>query len=99
MVLPFLKCVGKAMLKVGLNAMTFGIGGDFVDELWNEWGRSTDAEQRRKQLEQLAKLSPKQAQQQAAAVVAEVAGSQPAALQQVLTTYLTQLPAHIRRSL
>src|SRR5271165_5494353 len=99
MVLSFLKCVAKVLLKAGLNAVTFGVAGDLLDEIWNEWGRNADAEQRRQELEALAQLSPKQAQQQAAAVVAEAAGRQPAEVQQVLTTYLAQLPAHIRRSL
>src|SRR5438552_1233996 len=104
MVLSFLKCVAKVALKGAANFATFGIAGELVEEIWNQWSRNADAEQRRQELEALARLNQKQARQEAAAAVAEAKTAE-ASVHQLpeidlpLETYLSQVPAHIRRSL
>lgn len=94
-----IRCVAKALIKSGVNVVTLGIGGEILDEIWNYWKDQTDADQRRKELEQLANMGNQQSRQQATQVVKQEAISSSPQLAQAITTYLTQIPAHVRRSL
>src|SRR4051794_37111816 len=90
MVLSFLKCVARVVLKAGVNVVTLGVGGGLVDEIWDEWGGQTEAEQRGQELGALARLGPKQARQQAVVAVGEAPAGQAPELELLLTTYLAQ---------
>src|SRR5262245_19380474 len=99
MIISFFKSVARVAVKAGVNAVTFGLGGELLDTLWQEWSQRADTEQRRQELEALAQMSHQEAGRQAATAVAEEATQQPLELQLVLTSFLTQVPAQVRRSL
>lgn len=99
MMTSFLKSVARVLVKTGVNAVTFGMGGDLLDNIWQEWSRSTDADQRRRELAVLTRMSQQEVSRQAAAVVAAEAGEQPAEMQRALASFLTHVPAQVRASL
>ena len=101
--LALLKFVAKALG----NALGGGVAGDLlVDVLpavakdaWEWWSKDRTAEQRRAEVEALAQAGMAEVQQQAAFIVQEVAPDKPLAVRQAVETYLTGVPASIRRTL
>jgi eukaryotic-like serine/threonine-protein kinase len=100
----WLKCVGKALCNKGGKALAgllpFGdslyeITAEVIENLRQE----RQEEEIRAALEQVAQLSNAEAHAAAVAVVAEVAGDQPPAVQEQLTFYLELLPCAARQSL
>lgn len=104
--LNFLKAIAKAIVKYGGNAVGFGIAGDLlvdfgfpiVEDIWDAWGKKKQDEELRTEIEAVAQATAKEVIQQGTIFVQEVAGDQPPDFQQVLLTYLTHVPAMIRRS-
>lgn len=96
----------KFAAKAALNNVSFGVGGDFAIEvlpdiardLWQWWGKGRDGDQLRKELQEVAKLSPAEAARQAEQAVAEIAAGQPESEKVALVAYLSQMPAAIRQS-
>ncbi len=95
-----LKCVAKVFVKYGGNAVGAGIAGDVLVEVWEGWERLRRSEADRKaEVEALAQQPTAKLHEAVADVVKEVATDQPEEVRQVLTQYLQQVPAAIRRSL
>jgi hypothetical protein len=100
--LAFLKFVAKA----ALNAVGFGLGGEFVVEVlpevakdvWEWWGKGRPDGQLRDELEEVAQLPPAEGRRQAEQAVAEEAAGQPATVRAALTAYLSQVPVAVRQS-
>ncbi len=101
-----LRFFGKALL----NAVGLGLAGDIADfvfdvmpdvvrDLWDLWGPDGNPAQSHAELEALAKASPEEVRKAAAQVVDEIAADKPEPLRRALTTYLTQIPQAVRRSL
>jgi serine/threonine protein kinase len=102
-----LKVVGKALVVRGgkflLNAVTGGVLGEAVDVVqyaWEEWRKAeTSEEARSASLQALAQAPIQEVRRHAAQIVQEVAADQPEAVRQNLVSYLTHVPATVRRSL
>jgi serine/threonine protein kinase len=99
-----LKCVCKAVLRHGLNALAGGLPlGDVLldvaDGVMDDWKKQQPEAERRAELQALAQAGPQEVRQQVSQVVAEVADQQPAEVRQALTDYLLQMPATLRQSL
>ncbi len=100
--IAFLKFAARA----ALNAVSFGVGGDFAVEVlpdvarsvWQWWAKDRPADQLRSELQDVAQLSVAEARQQAEQAVAEEAGGQSASVAGALVSYLSQVPAAIRQS-
>jgi hypothetical protein len=98
-----LKCIAKA----SLNAVGGGVAGDFVVEVmpgvfrdvWGWWCQDRSDGQRRAELEVLAQAPAAEVQKVARQVAREVAEGKPADVQLRLETYLTLVPASLRRPL
>ena len=94
-------------MKYGGNAVGLGFAGDLlveyglpiVEDLWDTWGQYKADAERRKEIEAVAQAAAKDVGQQVAEIVKEVAADQSAEFQQMLGTYLTQVPAMVRKSL
>jgi formylglycine-generating enzyme required for sulfatase activity len=101
--LALLKIIGKAVL----NAVGGGFAGDlFVDvlpdaaqEVWKWWRKDLTPEERREEVEALARAPAADVQAAVQQVVAEVAGDRPKDVQIALSLYLSQVPNAERRSL
>lgn len=93
----------KFVAKSALNAVGFGVAGDFATEviphLWSSWGKERSEEQRKADVQALVQAPAAEVQQQAREVVHEIAGNQPPDLQFKLLTYLSEIPAVARQSL
>src|SRR5262245_32378694 len=105
---PFvlLRFFGKALL----NAAGLGVVGDAADflldvlpevvkDVWDWWGPDRDPAASQAELEALASASPADVLQAAVRIVDEIAPDRPEPLRRALTTYLTQVPLAVRRSL
>jgi hypothetical protein len=98
-----LKFIGKA----ALNAVGAGLLGDFlVDALpamaqdaWDYWQRDRSEEDRRAELETMAREAPGELDLDVAAIVAEIAADRPEEVRRAVGMYLTQVPAMIRQTL
>jgi serine/threonine protein kinase/Tfp pilus assembly protein PilF len=101
--LSLLKFVAKALG----NAVGFGVAGDLVvdvlpevaRDVWQWWGTDRTAEQRRAEVEAVAQAGAEEVRLQASEIVLELIADKPPKVQQDVETYLTQVPAAIRRSL
>jgi eukaryotic-like serine/threonine-protein kinase len=98
-----LRCVGKAIIKNGvknvLNLVSFGIGGDVLMDIWEEWKRlSADEEQRLTNVEEVAKAPPDKIAVAATEIVKEAGTGLSDADKLVLTSYLEAVPPQIRAS-
>jgi formylglycine-generating enzyme required for sulfatase activity len=99
----FLKAVGKA----ALNAVGGGFAGDVVCDVLPEvarkvkewWGAGRSPEERRAEVEALAKASPAEARAAVQLAVAEVARDQPPEVKERLSIYLSLVPGAARASL
>jgi hypothetical protein len=92
----------KFIAKSALNAVSGGVGGDFLDmchDIWSSWGKDRNAQQRKADVEALVQAQPEDVNQQVKDVVREVAGDRPADVQLQLEAYLNQVPEVARRSL
>jgi hypothetical protein len=101
----WLKCIAQAVVNKGLKGLVglvpfgeslYDVAADAVERINKEQQRE---EERRQALQDLVQTPALEVQRQAEAVAREVAAGQPAAVQQQLATYLTQMPAVIRASL
>jgi formylglycine-generating enzyme required for sulfatase activity len=100
--LAFFKFITKAVL----NAVGFGLAGDFAVEVvpdvardvWRRWAGGKPPEQLQAEVQAVAALSDAEARRQAEQAVTEEAADQPEAIQLKLITYLAGVPATIRRS-
>lgn len=101
--LHLLMCLGKALLRNAGNAVGFGWAGDVVvdvgDEVWNEWKRRNNEEQRRAELEAIVRMAAEEFRKQVAEVVREVAAKQPDEVKKKLSSFLEDIPNRLRRSL
>src|SRR5262245_27471915 len=99
----FLKAVGRA----ALNAVGGGFAGDVVCDLLPEmarkvkgwWGAGRSPEERRAEVEALAKASPAEVREAVQEAVAEVAQGQPPEVKERLSIYLSLVPGAARASL
>src|SRR5213080_3674048 len=90
----------KFVAKAALNAVGFGVAGDFAMEVlpqmsrdvWGGWGKDRSEDQRKADVQALVQAPPAEVRQQAKEVVREVAADRPAEVQLQLETYLNQLP-------
>jgi serine/threonine protein kinase len=88
----------RSLVKWAGNAVGFGIAGELIVEAWSGWSKGTTEEQRRAEVEKLAQ-DPELVKSASAEAVHEVAADQPRDVQLLLSTYLQQVPAAIRRTL
>ena len=102
MSLAFLKSVAKALLNCG----TLGTGGFFIEVLpevaesiWSDWGKSRAEEQRRDDLEAVARAGIAAIRAEAARVLDEIAGTASRETRDEIEHFLIQVPATIQRSL
>jgi hypothetical protein len=95
-----LKFIARVAVKYLGNAAGFGIAGDAIIDIWDLWNKARPSQQeKREDLEALAKQSPGDSRRIVDEVVQEVAGDQPEPAQITLKTFLTQVPAQTRKSL
>src|SRR5437763_1210665 len=95
--LAFLQCVARAALNGGANLLGFGLG-DLVGQLWKDWDKEKDDAARKAELQALVQMAAGEFRQQVEAVVREVAGQQPAEVQQRVSNCLQQVPELVRQS-
>ena len=101
--LVLLKAIGKAVL----NCVGGGVLGDILidalpeiaDNAWNEWSKEKDVKERRAELEAVAQATGEQLAEAVKEVVREVAAGASPDVRELLTGYLRQVPAEIRRTL
>ena len=102
--IAFFRFIAKAMINVAAGGLPVG---DFIvdvlpeigRDVWDAWaGPRTEAE-RRAEIEAVVLIPDSEAPSLAAEVVAEVAADQPEAVRQLVTGYLTMVPAAVRASL
>jgi len=95
-----LKSIARILVKYGGNAVGFGVAGDAVLELWDCWNKEKqDPQEKLAEVQQLAQQTAGETRQMAADIVLELAADQPEEVRQTITSYLTQVPAMVRRSL
>jgi hypothetical protein len=104
--LALLRFLGKALLHAAGVAILgdvadfiLEVGPDIVKDVWDWWDPGRDEDDKRAELEALARLPAREARAAATLVVDEIAADRPAVVRQVLTDYLTQVPATIRQTL
>ena len=100
------KSVAKAVVKYGGNAVglalpviSYGIRRPHRARPLKRWGQHKNEAERHKEIEAVAQAAAKDVKQEVAEIVKEVAADQPPEFQQMLGTYLTQVPAMVRKSL
>jgi serine/threonine-protein kinase len=101
--LGLLRCLAKALVRYGANALGFGLMGDIAanvgEEVWREWGRPKDEPGRRADLEAIVQMTAADLRKQVEAVVAEVAAGLPVEARRSIVHALEELPDRLRRSL
>jgi formylglycine-generating enzyme required for sulfatase activity len=103
LLLGVLKVVGKGVL----NAVGGGIAGDVLVDVLPEvardvcawWKKDCSPEERRAEVQALARASAAEVREAVREAVASVAGDRPPEVQRALTAYLAQVPAAVRQSL
>jgi len=92
--------IARILVKYGGNAVGFGVAGDAILEIWDSWNKEKqDPQEKLAEVQQLAQQSAGETRKMAADIVLELAADQPEEVRQTITTYLTQVPAMVRRSL
>ena len=98
--LPILRCVGKAVVRQFGNAVGFGMAGDILvgagEEVWGEWNRENNEQQRRDELAALVQMAAQEFRRQVAEVVREVAAGQSEEVRQEVSRRLEELPEQLR---
>ncbi len=95
-----LKSIARICVKYAGNAAGFGVAGDAILDIWDAWNKETpDRQQKLAEVQQLAEQSAGETRQLAQTLAQEVAADQPEAVRQAVASYLTQVPAMVRRSL
>jgi serine/threonine protein kinase len=90
----------RAAVKAGGNAVSFGVAGDAIIEIWDIWNKySKGQEQKLDEIKQMAEQPAADTRQLAKTLAAEEASDQPEAIRQTVVSYLTQVPAMVRRSM
>ncbi len=98
--LALLKYIGVAVLKAAVKAVPLGeVVADLAQDVFCEWSKEKKAEERRADLEEVAKAAAENVRAQVREIVREIAGNQPKDIQQTITDYLDQVPAAIHRTL
>jgi serine/threonine-protein kinase len=92
--LAFLQCVARAAVKHG--ARLIGLG-ELVEQVWNDWDMLTDEAARKAELQALVQMAAGDFRQQVEAIVREVAGTQPADVQQRVSNCLEQVADLLRQ--
>ncbi len=93
------KCAARALVRSAVNLVSFGVGGDIVFDIWDSWHKASGEEQRHDELQALAVADAASVKAAAEEAVREEAGELPPEQQQLVTAYLQQVPAMVRRSL
>jgi serine/threonine protein kinase len=99
-----LKCLGKAFLKHGPKAVADlvpfgGAAYEIARDAWDEYQRDQHQDALRTELEALAQASPAETRSAVDQVVEENARGEPATVREAMASFLTEVPAAIRRSL
>ncbi len=95
-----LKSIARICVKYAGNAAGFGVAGDAILDIWDAWNKdSPDQQQKLAEVQQLAEQSAGETRQLAQALAQEVAADQPETVRHAVASYLTQVPAMVRRSL
>jgi len=95
-----LKNIARILVKHAGNAVGFGVAGDAILEIWDSWNKEKqDPQEKLAEVQQLAQQTAGETRQMAADIALEFAADQSEEVRQTLTTYLTQVPAMVRRSL
>ncbi|MBI1917418.1 MAG: tetratricopeptide repeat protein, partial [Planctomycetes bacterium] len=97
----------KFVAKSALNAVGFGVAGDFAMEvlpqmsrdIWGGWAKDRNEAERKADVQALVEAPSDEVKQQVKEVVRVVAGDKPADVQLQLETYLNQVPSVARQSL
>jgi serine/threonine-protein kinase len=79
--LAILKCIGKAVMKAVVGQVGLGVPKlvlDLAEDLWKEWGKQKEEEQRRAELQELVAMAAEDYRIQVEAVLKEVAAGQSA---------------------
>ena len=101
--LVLLKAIGKAVLNYAGGGVLGDILIDALPEIannaWDEWSKVEDAKERRAELEAVAQATGEQLAEAVKEVVREVAAGASPDVRELLTGYLRQVPAEIRRTL
>jgi serine/threonine-protein kinase len=93
--LAFLQCIAKAVVKRG--ARLLGLE-EIVELVWDDWDQKRDEAERVAELQALVQMAAGEFRQQVEAIVREVAGPQPAEVQQRVSNCLRQVPDLLRQS-
>ncbi len=70
---------------------------DMVEEVWQEWSRLANAEQRREEIQTLTQISPPDLAKVLDQLVMQLASDQPFDVQDFLKNYLIQIPSALHR--
>jgi len=101
--LAFLLCFGKALVRQLGNVIGFGVVGDIVvavgEEVWGEWNREKNEQQRRDELAALVQMAAGEFRRQVEEVVRKVAAGQPEEIRQAVSRRLEELRQRLRLSL
>ncbi len=103
--IPFLllKYIGKALL----NVVGGGFAGDLLveaipevaKEAWGAWSKDRDEKQRRAEVEAIAQAAVEEVREQVAEIKQAIAPGSPPEIDLILESYLTQVPAMVRKSM
>jgi serine/threonine-protein kinase len=101
--LGLLKCLARALVRYGANALGLGLVGDIAanvsEEVWREWASPKDEPGRRAEVEAIVQMAAAEFRKQVEAVVQEVAAGLPAEARRSVVHALEELPDRLRRSL
>src|SRR4051794_28386117 len=97
----------KFVAKAALNAVGFGVAGDFAmdvlpqmsRDIWGSWAKDRNEAERKADVQALVEARPDEVKQHVKEAVREVAGDQPSTVQLQLETYLCQVPTVVQKSL
>ena len=92
--------------KAILNAVGGGVAGDFVVEVlpdvardvWAWWGNGRPEDQLRAEIQEIAQLTPQEAEQQAAQIMSAQAANTPEPVLRLVTSLVARVPAAVRAS-
>src|SRR3954468_12603270 len=91
--------VARAAVKHVGNLVGFGIAGDLLVDVWDGWGKGSQEEERRAELQEMAQASPAEVRAEVDRAAGEEPDGLPPAQRERVASYLHQLPSMVRRSL